>query len=52
MAKDPVCGMMVDEKEAAGTATHGNKTYYFCAASCRDQFVKDPKRYVEMREGR
>lgn len=52
MAKDPVCGMTVDEKRAAGTATHGDKTYYFCAVACRDKFVKDPKRYVAVREGK
>jgi hypothetical protein len=26
MAKDPVCGMSVDEKKATGTVTHGGKT--------------------------
>lgn len=46
MATDPVCGMTVDEKKAAATATHEGKTYYFCAAACKDKFVKNPKQYL------
>jgi len=42
MAKDPVCGMSVDEKKAAGTVTHGSKTYYFCSAGCKTTFEKAP----------
>ena len=38
MAKDPICGMTVDENKAAGTATYRGKTYYFCSAECRDKF--------------
>jgi hypothetical protein len=33
MAKDPVCGMQVDEKKAAATSVHKGTTYYFCAAA-------------------
>jgi Cu+-exporting ATPase len=46
MSKDPVCGMMIDEKTAAGTSEHGGQTYYFCAAVCKTQFDKDPGKYV------
>lgn len=45
MAKDPVCGMTVDEKMAAGTATHDGKTYYFCSAGCKEKFIKSPPQY-------
>ena len=45
MAKDPVCGMNVDEKTAAATATHGGKTYYFCSAGCKEKFIKNPQQY-------
>ena len=31
MAKDPVCGMDVDEKKAAATSEYKKKNYYFCA---------------------
>jgi P-type Cu+ transporter len=46
MAKDPVCGMSVDETKAAATATHEGKTYYFCAVGCKEKFVKNPKQYL------
>lgn len=45
-AKDPVCGMDVDEKKAAATITHDGKTYYFCAPACKTTFQKAPERYV------
>ena len=38
MAKDPICGMYVDEKTATLTSIVGGKTYYFCASSCKEQF--------------
>jgi YHS domain-containing protein len=46
MAKDPVCGMNVDEKKAAGSSTYTGKTYYFCSASCKTDFDKNPSKYV------
>jgi Cu+-exporting ATPase len=46
MATDPVCGMSVDEKTAAGTSTHKGTTYYFCNASCKAKFDADPDRYA------
>lgn len=47
MAKDPVCGMQIDEKSATGTFEYEGKTYYFCSANCRDAFKKDPGKYVK-----
>ncbi len=47
MAKDPVCGMTVDEKKAAGTASHKGTTYYFCSAGCKAKFEKAPTQYVK-----
>jgi YHS domain-containing protein len=46
MAKDPVCGMDVDEQKAAATAQHEGKTYYFCSQACKDAFEKDPHKYA------
>ncbi len=43
MAKDPVCGMNVDERNAAGKSESGGQTYYFCSAQCKSQFDKNPK---------
>jgi YHS domain-containing protein len=46
MAKDPVCGMEVDEKTATWTSEYQSKTYYFCAPGCKAAFDKDPERYL------
>ena len=46
MAKDPVCGMNVDENKAAESAVHKGKTYYFCSARCKTSFEKEPNKYV------
>lgn len=46
MAKDPVCGMQVDEKTAAAISEYGGETYYFCAPGCKAAFDKDPEKYL------
>lgn len=46
VAKDPVCGMDVEPKKAAATATHEAKTYYFCSRGCKDRFEREPMKYV------
>jgi YHS domain-containing protein len=46
-AKDPICGMTVDTKRAAGASQYKGKTYYFCAAACKKKFDADPARYVK-----
>ena len=46
MATDPVCGMQVDEKNAAGQAEHEGKTYYFCSEGCLKAFQADPSSYT------
>jgi YHS domain-containing protein len=47
MAKDPVCGMEIDEKEAAAKVEHKGKTYYFCSSTCKEKFDKAPNQYVK-----
>ena len=39
MAKDPVCGMFVDEHTAELKAEVRGTTYYFCSESCMREFV-------------
>jgi YHS domain-containing protein len=46
MAKDPVCGMQVDEGNAAGQTEHQAKRYYFCSASCQKRFQQNPAAYA------
>ncbi len=45
-AIDPVCGMQVDEKKAVASYQYHGKTYYFCAMGCRNNFQKDPEKYL------
>ncbi|MGH7361280.1 MAG: copper ion binding protein, partial [Candidatus Methylomirabilales bacterium] len=47
MVRDPVCGMTIEESQAAAVARHDGQTYYFCATSCHAKFVADPGRYVD-----
>jgi YHS domain-containing protein len=46
MAKDPICGMDVDERTAKHTAEYQGQTYYFCAPGCKRAFEQDPQQYV------
>lgn len=46
MAKDPVCGMYVDESKPKYTHQHAGVTYYFCSPACKASFEKNPARYV------
>jgi len=38
MAKDPICGMYVDETTATLKSVRNGTTYYFCSAGCKEQF--------------
>lgn len=40
MARDPVCGMYVDEESVVWTAEVDGKTYYFCSEQCMLTFVQ------------
>jgi len=46
MAKDPVCGMEVDPKKAAGNSAYKGETVYFCSLKCREKFDKEPERFA------
>ena len=43
---DPVCGMTVTKENAACSYDYNGKTYYFCAASCKDDFASDPTKFI------
>lgn len=43
---DPVCGMTIDEREAAATVEHDGKTYHFCSKHCAHRFTEHPEDYV------
>ena len=46
MVKDPVCGMEIDPKTAAGKSEYQGQTYYFCSSGCKQAFDKEPEKYV------
>ena len=41
MARDPICGMEVNEDTALHTERHG-QTFYFCSDHCRTKFLNEP----------
>ncbi len=47
MEKDPVCGMQVDPKNAAGSSEHDGQTYYFCSPGCKRKFDQNPAQFVK-----
>ena len=42
---DPVCGMEIDDQQAAASVNYHGQNYYFCCESCQRQFEKDPQAY-------
>ena len=46
MAKDPVCGMDVNERDAKGQAQYQGKTFSFCSQGCQQKFEQNPDRYA------
>lgn len=51
-AVDPVCGMDVDPAKSPHSAAHGGQTYHFCAAACRESFLREPSRYTGAAAGK
>jgi YHS domain-containing protein len=44
--KDPVCGMDVTYETARARSDYNGLTYYFCSLGCKEQFDKDPEKYL------
>ena len=49
--KDPVCGMTIEDSDAAAVSTYKGTTYYFCSPSCKKDFDKDPEVYIVAKTG-
>jgi YHS domain-containing protein len=47
MAKDPVCGIDVNEAICKYTAQHDGQTNYFCAPGCKKAFEAEPEKYLD-----
>jgi P-type Cu+ transporter len=46
MAKDPVCGMEVEEKLSSLQTEYKGQKYYFCSPGCKRNFEQDPEQYI------
>jgi YHS domain-containing protein len=46
MALDPVCKMTVEPAKAAAQSSYKGQTYYFCAVGCKQQFDREPEKYL------
>lgn len=46
-AIDPVCKMEVDPATAPAKTEYKGQTYYFCCEPCKEEFEKDPEKYLD-----
>lgn len=44
--KDPVCGMQVDDRNAAGRSNFQGQDYYFCSQDCKKKFDQNPQQFA------
>ena len=44
--KDPVCGMELTYETAQARSEYNGQTYYFDSLDCKEQFDKNPEKYV------
>lgn len=44
LGKDLVCDMEVTD--STYTTVYEGKTYYFCAEHCKEEFLKEPQKYL------
>ncbi|HEU0201783.1 MAG TPA: YHS domain-containing protein [Burkholderiaceae bacterium] len=51
MTTDPVCGMTIEPKKAAGSTTYQDQTYWFCSPGCLSKFKADPAKYAGGKSG-
>jgi P-type Cu+ transporter len=50
MAKDPVCGMFVEEKPDAIRYNKDGREYYFCSKQCLDEFIQPEKELKKLKK--
>ena len=49
MAKDPVCGMFVEEKPDSIRYTMNGKEYFFCSTQCLNEFREPEKELKKLK---
>ncbi len=50
MAKDPICGMFVEENESTLHYSKDEITYYFCATQCLNEFIEPEKALKKLKK--
>ncbi|MDF0679790.1 MAG: heavy metal translocating P-type ATPase [Candidatus Nitrosocosmicus sp.] len=50
MAKDPICGMFVEEQESSIHHTKDGITYYFCSSQCLNEFLEPEKALKKLKK--
>jgi YHS domain-containing protein len=43
---DIVCKMKIDKRTTKLTNVYNGKTYYFCSTYCKQEFDKNPEKYI------
>ncbi len=46
MARDPVCGMNVDEQNSTIQVDFESRTFHFCSEECKEVFQTNPGPYA------
>jgi P-type Cu+ transporter len=49
MAKDPVCGMFVEERPESIRYIKDERKYYFCSKQCLDEFSQPEKEFRKLK---
>jgi YHS domain-containing protein len=44
---DPICGMRMNPEEAPAVTTYGDRSYYFCSDTHKEEFEKNPAFWAE-----
>ena len=47
MLRDPVCGMILNEKTSKFKRSYDGETYYFCSVKCKQKFKRNPHKFVK-----
>jgi Cu+-exporting ATPase len=46
MARDPVCGMSVDDQNSTIQVDYDGRTFHFCSEECKEVFQTNPEPYA------
>ena len=47
MPRDPVCGVILNEKTGKYKITHDGETYYFCSVKCKKKFKRNRSKFAD-----